>query len=71
MKTTFYSSRLCNIPGVFYPTTVLSVDDDKIAIDAVIAALAGQYNGSCGRTDKKGDFSCVTIFVVIALARFA
>ena len=43
MKTIFYSSRLCNIPGVFYPTTVLSVDDDNIAIDAVIAALAGQY----------------------------
>ena len=43
MKTTFSASRLCNIPGVFYPTTILSVDDDKVAIDAVIAALAGHY----------------------------
>ena len=43
MKTTFCSSRLCNIPGVFYPTTILSVDDDQVAIDAVIAALAGYY----------------------------
>lgn len=43
MKTTFSSSPLCNIPGVFYPTTLLSVDDDQVAIDAVVAALAGDY----------------------------
>lgn len=43
MKTTFCSSPLCNIPGVFYPTTILSVDDDQVAIDAVVAALAGHY----------------------------
>lgn len=43
MTTTFYPSILCNIPAFFYPTTVLLVDDDQGAINAVNTALIEHY----------------------------
>lgn len=43
MAITFSPSPLCNIPGFFYPTTVLLVDDDPGALEAISSDLMSHY----------------------------